>query len=132
MTDDAPRSNGAYRHREDGPPHEEGGHREDSANRESTGGYNPPRESSGYNPPPREASQEPLERPETHAAPEAPENREARPVPQQPAQPEHKTVAHFEPTPAQQEGNGSRQSKPYVVWSSAPASGGGGSRGSEE
>src|SRR2546429_4847075 len=31
---------------------------------------------------------------------------------------EHKTIAHFEPTPPIE---GARQSKPYVVWSSTPS-----------
>ncbi|HKT71947.1 MAG TPA: Rne/Rng family ribonuclease [Steroidobacteraceae bacterium] len=37
------------------------------------------------------------------------------------SEPEHKTAAHFEPTPAS-DGSLAPQSKPYVVWSSAPSS----------
>jgi ribonuclease E len=33
---------------------------------------------------------------------------------------DHRPIAHFEPTPPT-EGSGTRQSRPYVVWSSAPA-----------
>ena len=55
------------------------------------------------------------------------ENRESRPEPREQAQrhesplrnersAEHKTIAHFEPTPPIE---GARQSKPYVVWSSS-------------
>ncbi|HUI59948.1 MAG TPA: Rne/Rng family ribonuclease [Steroidobacteraceae bacterium] len=74
---------------------------------------------------PRETQQheprEPREPRETqqHAAP-AEHASEPRPNPA-----EHKPVAHFEPTPPIAPSNpiaGSPQSKPYVVWSSAPSS----------
>jgi hypothetical protein len=57
------------------------------------------------------------------------EHRDARPEPQPGAQAEHRTVAHFEPS-HQAPAETPRQSKPYVVWSSAPGSGGG--RGSSD
>jgi ribonuclease E len=43
---------------------------------------------------------------------------------------EHKTIAHFEPTPPIE--GGTRQSKPYVVWSSAPSENVAQGRGSDE
>ncbi|HET9108158.1 MAG TPA: Rne/Rng family ribonuclease [Steroidobacteraceae bacterium] len=74
---------------------------------------------------PRE-SREPRELRESH---EPREPREAPPRHEEPAAP----IAHFEPTPPT-EGNTSREAKPYVVWSSAPAdrAASGGSRGGPE
>ncbi|MGH8319287.1 MAG: Rne/Rng family ribonuclease [Steroidobacteraceae bacterium] len=97
-----------------------GGAAEPSAGAHSNGGH--------------EQHQEPEAMREAAAAPERGEPREpaeaaARHEP--PAAP----VAHFEPS-APTETNTSRESKPYVVWSSAPpdtaAPGGGGGRGPEE
>ena len=60
--------------------------------------------------------QEPSENRESRAAPhEQAEQRESSQHNERSA--EHKTIAHFEPTPPIE---GARQNKPYVVWSSSP------------
>jgi hypothetical protein len=65
----------------------------------------------------REAHQEARDdRPERDARPE--------PAPAPVSVEPKTTVAHFEPSTTPAEGGGGRQSKPYVVWSSAPSSGG--------
>ncbi len=72
---------------------------------------------------------------ETFAAPEPRESREPREPREAPARHEEPAapLAHFEPTPPT-EGSASREAKPYVVWSSAPAdhAASGGSRGPDE
>jgi hypothetical protein len=80
----------------------------------------------------QELHQEPAAVRETSAAPELRpprENPEAPVRQERPAAP----VAHFEPTPPT-EGGTARESKPYVVWSSAPPapSTSGSERGPEE
>jgi len=86
----------------------------------------------------QEQHQQPPAGSATSAAPEWREAREPREEPVRREEPAHREerpapLAHFEPSPPT-ESNSPRESKPYVVWSSAPPdrAASGGSRGPEE